>query len=108
MNVRKPAFPIQPLGDRMFVKRLEAKKMFGSLHLVADAQEPPQFGKIVAIGPKVDFEGNLSEGMLVLFGKYAGTEIEVLGTKYVQMREEEVQGVVVDQALADTLVTEGV
>ena len=59
------------------------------------AKEKPQRGKVVATGKGTkDEEMILKEGDTVLYGKYAGTEIEFDGTKYMMMRQSDVLAVV--------------
>jgi chaperonin GroES len=93
---------IQPLGDRIVVKALEAEeKTKGGIVLPDTAKEKPQEGKVVAVGAgKVNDEGKvipmqLKVGDRVLYGKYSGTEITTKdGEEYLIMREDDVFAVV--------------
>lgn len=103
------SFPISPLGDRLFIKRVEARSVSkGGIHLIEDAREKPLFGRVVAFGPLVKDTNLQHENVLVLFGKYAGLDVNVLGDIYLSVREEEIQGVVTDHETAEKLVEEGV
>lgn len=100
------AFPITPMGDRIFVKRLENKKMAGMIHIPDQAKEKPLFGQVIACGPGVT-DSDINDDAIVLYGKYAGFEINVLGTDYLLLREEEVLGVVGEE-MAKQMLEQGV
>ncbi|MCA9406147.1 MAG: co-chaperone GroES [Candidatus Omnitrophica bacterium] len=93
---------IQPLGDRIIVKPLEAEeKTKGGIVLPETAKEKPQEGKVLAVGKgKVKEDGTvqpleLKAGDRVLYGKYSGTEItSPEGEEVLIMREEDVFAVV--------------
>ncbi|NOQ50949.1 MAG: co-chaperone GroES [Desulfuromonadaceae bacterium] len=93
---------IRPLQDRIIVERVEEETTTAGGIIIPDtvSKEKPQEGKIVAAGKgKVTPEGKIlpldvKEGDLVLFGKYAGSEIKVDGKEYLIMREEDILGVV--------------
>lgn len=79
-----PLIPIEPIQDRVIVKRTEVgDKMIGSFHVPDVAKERPQEGIVLAVGSGyVTAAGTLLplgvvEGDRVLFGKYSGNEIEV-------------------------------
>lgn len=92
---------IKPLDDRILVlpKKAEEKTSSG-LYLPEAAKEKPQSGTIVAAGPgKLNDDGSrtplaVKKGDTVLYGKYAGTEIDVDGETHMIMRESELLGVV--------------
>ena len=91
------ALKIKPLADRVVVEPAEAEEVSaGGIILPDTAQEKPQQGKIVAVGPgKVSDSGNLVEPTLkagdsVLYGKYSGTEVTIDGTEYSIMRESDI------------------
>ncbi len=94
---------IKPLGNRVLVKRAEAKTTKGGIILPETAKEKPKQGEIVAVGPgKIDEEGtlktmNVRVGDQVLFSAYAGTEVKTLeqGVEYLIMAEDEILGVLV-------------
>ncbi len=93
---------IRPLQDRVIVERIEEETTTAGGIIIPDtvSKEKPQEGKIVAAGKgKVTSEGkvlplDVKEGDLVLFGKYAGSEIKVDGVEYLIMREDDILGVV--------------
>src|SRR5689334_22349456 len=87
---------LQPLDDRIVIKRLEAEtKTAGGIVLPDTAKEKPQKGEIIATGPgKLLDNGKRAElevkiGDHVLFGKYSGTEVKVGGEDVVIMRESD-------------------
>jgi len=94
---------IKPLGNRVLIKRSQAKLTKGGILLPDTAQEKPKQGEVIAVGPgKVDEDGNLKTphvkiGDHVLFSAYAGTEVKTdqLDVEYLIMSEEDVLGVLV-------------
>lgn len=92
---------IRPLQDRIIVQRLDGEEKTASgLYIPDTAKEKPQQGKVVAVGKgKVKDDGSVSPlelkvGDIILFGKYAGTEIKISGEELLIMREDDVLGVV--------------
>ena len=92
---------IKPLDDRVVIKREdEDKKTKGGIIIPDTAKEKPQRGKIVAVGPgKRDRDGkrippDVKKGDLVLFGKYAGTEIKIDGIDHVVLSTDDIFGVI--------------
>jgi chaperonin GroES len=93
---------LQPLGDRIIVKPLEAEeKTKGGIVLPDTAKEKPQEGKVVAVGKgKVLDNGQVQKpevkvGDRILYGKYSGTEITTkTGQELLIMREDDVLAVV--------------
>ena len=91
---------IKPLSDRVVVKAQDAEEKTASGIILPDtAQEKPQIGEIVAIGPgKVSDAGGLvkmtvKKGDKVLYGKYSGTEISHNGDDLLIMRESDILAV---------------
>ena len=91
---------IQPLQDRILVKRLETEEeQVGGIIIPDSAKEKPQEGEVVAVGPgKVTDDGKrqapeVSKGDKILFAKYAGTEVKSDGEEYLIMREDDVLAV---------------
>ena len=87
---------VKPIDDRVVIQPTEAKNQTDSgIILPESAKEKPMHGKVVAVGPgKVNDEGERNElqvkkGDLVVYGKYAGTEVEVDGEDHVILRESE-------------------
>ncbi|MCH4147142.1 MAG: co-chaperone GroES [Prevotella sp.] len=88
---------IKPLADRVLVLPAPAEEKVGGIIIPDTAKEKPQRGKIVAVGNGTkDEQMVLKEGDTVLYGKYAGTEIENEGEKYLMMRQSDVLAVVTD------------
>ncbi|MGK7955934.1 MAG: co-chaperone GroES [Crocosphaera sp.] len=88
---------LKPLGDRVFVKVSPAEeKTAGGILLPDNAQEKPQVGEVVAVGPgKRNDDGSRSEldvkvGDKVLYSKYAGTDIKLSGEDYVLLSEKDI------------------
>ena len=92
---------IRPLGDRLVVEPMEQETTTASgLVLPETAKEKPQQGKVLAVGlGKKDDNGKRIEmdvqaGNVVLFAKYAGTEVKLDGKKVLIMKESDVLGIV--------------
>ena len=88
---------LKPLSDRVVIEAAAAEeKSSGGIILPDTAQEKPQQGTVVAVGPgKVSDAGTLvtmsvKEGDKILYGKYSGTEVNVAGTDYIIMRESDI------------------
>ena len=83
---------IKPLADRVLIEPAAAEtKTIGGIIIPDTAKEKPLQGTIVAVGNGTkDEEMILKEGDIVLYGKYAGTEIEHEGKKYLNMRQSDV------------------
>ncbi len=91
----------RPLHDRVVVKRVEAEqKTAGGIIIPGTAQEKPQEGEIVAVGPGGrDDKGALvalsvKPGDKVLFGKWSGTEVKLDGQDLLIMKEADILGIV--------------
>jgi chaperonin GroES len=93
---------IQPLGDRVVIKPLEAEnKTKGGIVLPDTAKEKPQEGKVVAVGKgKIMENGSVvplevKAGDKVLYGKYSGNEITTKeGEELLIMREEDILAII--------------
>lgn len=86
---------IKPLADRVLVLPAQAEEKVGGIIIPDTAKEKPQRGKVVAVGNGTkDEEMVLKVGNEVLYGKYAGTELENEGEKYLMMRQSDVLAVV--------------
>jgi chaperonin GroES len=87
---------IKPLADRVVVKPAPAEEKTASGIIIPDtAKEKPQRGTIVAVGPgKKDEVVTVKVGDTVLYGKYAGTEINIDGEDYLIMRESDIFAVI--------------
>ncbi len=87
---------IQPLADRVLIQPTPAEETTLSGIIIPDsAKEKPLKGTVIAVGNGTkDEEMVLKEGQTVLYGKYAGTEIDVEGDKMLIMRQSDVLAVV--------------
>ena len=88
---------IRPLDDRVVIEVLKAEeKTAGGIVLPDTAQEKPQRGKVVAVGPGKLLESgtrvkpSVAKGDIVLFGRYAGSEVRVGEIEYQIMRESDI------------------
>ena len=91
---------LEPLADRVVVEPAPAEeKSSGGIILPDTAQEKPQQGTVVALGPgKVNDSGSLIEMTVkkndkILYGKYSGSEVNIEGTDYIIMRESDILAV---------------
>ena len=87
---------IKPLADRVLILPAPAEeKTIGGIIIPDTAKEKPLKGEVVATGNGTnDEEMILKVGDTVLYGKYAGTELEFEGVKYLMMRQSDVLAVV--------------
>lgn len=96
------AMSLKPLGNRVVVEPIEQEDVTPSgIVLPETAKEKPQKGKVLSVGPgDRDEDGrripmDVSEGDVVLFAKYSGTEIKVDGKKLLILRESDLLAIVV-------------
>jgi len=92
---------VRPLHDRVIVKRVEEEeKTKGGIIIPDTAKEKPVEGKVVAVGDgKVGDDGKkikleVKAGDRILFGKYAGTDINIDGEEHLIMREDDIIAIV--------------
>ncbi|MBG0777105.1 MAG: co-chaperone GroES [Desulfovibrionaceae bacterium] len=92
---------LKPLHDRVLVKRLEQEEMTAGGIIIPDsAKEKPMRGEVVAAGPgKTGDDGktvkmSVKKGDVVLFNKYAGTEIKLDGVEHLVMREDDILAII--------------
>jgi len=87
---------IKPLADRVLVEPAAAEEKTASgIYIPDTAKEKPQRGKIVAVGNgKKDEPMTVKVGDTVLYGKYAGTEINIDGKEYLIMRESDIFAII--------------
>jgi chaperonin GroES len=92
---------VKPLHDRVIVKRIEEEeKTKGGIIIPDTAKEKPAEGKIIAAGSgKILDDGKrqpleVKKGDRVLFGKYAGTEININGEEHLIMREDDIIAII--------------
>jgi chaperonin GroES len=87
---------VKPLSDRVLIEPKEAEEKTASGIIIPDtAKEKPQKGTVVAVGPGTkDEEMQVKVGDVVLYGKYAGTELSVDGKDYLMMRQSDLLAIV--------------
>lgn len=90
----------RPLHDRVVVEPLDAEeKTAGGIIIPDTAQEKPQQGRVVAVGPGARGDDgkvaplDVKEGDRVLYGKWSGTEVKIDGQTLLIMRETDIMGV---------------
>ncbi|MGN6517185.1 MAG: co-chaperone GroES [Rhizomicrobium sp.] len=90
----------RPLGDRVVVRRVqEEQKTSGGIIIPETAQEKPQEGEVISVGPgALDENGKrvvpeVKSGDFVLFGKWSGTEVKIDGEELLIMKESDIMGV---------------
>jgi chaperonin GroES len=83
---------LQPLSDRVLVKPAAAEQKTASGIIIPDsAKEKPLKGEVIAVGPGTKDETmQVKVGDVVLYGKYAGTEIEIESDKLLIMRQSDI------------------
>ncbi len=95
---------LKPLGDRLIVEPLEEEQTtVGGIVLPDTAQEKPQRGTVLAVGPGArntdtgdHIPMDVAEGDVVVYSKYGGTEIKVGADEYLILRESDVLAKVTD------------
>ncbi|MHC4443604.1 MAG: co-chaperone GroES [Planctomycetota bacterium] len=92
---------IKPLDDRILIEQFDAEeKTAGGIVLPDTAKEKPQRGKVLAVGQgKLMDSGkrgkmSVKVGDQVFYGKYAGTDVDVDGTTYVILKEDDVLAII--------------
>ena len=91
----------KPLHDRVVVERLDSdEKTAGGIIIPDSAQEKPMQGKILAVGSGArDDSGKIQpldvkEGDTILFGKWSGTEVKIVGKDLLIMKESDIMGII--------------
>ena len=87
---------IKPLADRVVIAPQEAETRTASgIYIPDNAKEKPQQGKVVAAGPgKKDEPMEVKVGDVVLYGKYAGTEVTVDSVKYLIVKQSDILAII--------------
>ena len=91
---------VQPLGDRVLIKQLEAEdKTKGGIILPDTAKEKPQEAEVVAVGKGKVEDGKtiapeVKAGDKILYGKYSGTEIKVDSEELIIVKEEDILAII--------------
>ena len=89
-----------PLGDKIVLRQLEAEETTKSgIVLPGQAKEKPQEAEVVAVGPGGIIDGKeitmqVAEGDKVIYSKYAGTEVELDGTEYIIVKQNDILAIV--------------
>jgi chaperonin GroES len=91
---------VRPTEDRVLVKPIEAEsKTASGIYLPESSKEKPVKGSVIAVGPGKRLENgkraemSVRKGDHVVYGKYAGTEVEIKGVKHLIIRETELLGI---------------
>ncbi len=94
---------LRPLHDRILVERIEeGEQVKGGIIIPDSAKEKPQQGKVIAVGNGTRLEDgsivalDVKEGDLILFAKYAGSEVKIDDNEYLIFREDEVLAILED------------
>jgi chaperonin GroES len=87
---------IRPINRKVLIKRIEEEVKKGSIIIPDTAKEKPQKGQVIEVAKvkKDDDPMQVKKGDKILFGKYAGTEIEINNEEYLLMSEEDILGVI--------------
>ncbi|MGQ9665606.1 MAG: co-chaperone GroES [bacterium] len=91
---------IKPLHDHILVERIEEEVKKGGIIIPDTAKEKPQQGKVIEVGDgRRDEKGNrialdVKKGDIILFGKYAGSEVKIEDKEYLIIREEDILGII--------------
>ncbi|WP_255478209.1 co-chaperone GroES [Rhizosphaericola mali] len=87
---------VQPIHDRVVIQPEKAEDKTAAGIIIPDtAKEKPQKGKVIASGPgKKDDPNTVKPGDRVLYGKYAGTELQFEGEDYLIMRESDILAII--------------
>jgi chaperonin GroES len=95
----------RPLHDRLLVRRIEPEeKTKGGIIIPDAAQEKPQQGEVIAVGPGARDESgkiqplDVKAGDRVLFGKWSGTEVRIDGEDLLIMKESDIMGILEQDA----------
>ena len=93
---------LTPLGDRVVLKQLEAETTTKSgIVLTTATQEKPQEAEVIAVGPGGVVDGKevvmqVKVGDKVIYSKYAGTDVELEGEKYIIVKQNDILAVIED------------
>lgn len=89
-----------PLGDRVVLKQTEAEETTKSgIVLPGQAKEKPQQAEVIAVGPGGTVDGkevtmSVKTGDVVIYSKYAGTEVKLDGEEYIIVKQNDILAVV--------------
>ena len=100
-NMRRLFHLLKPLGDRVIIELVQTEEKTASGIVLPDtAKEKPQEGKVVAVGTGRVLENGervaleVAQGDLIIFSKYAGTEVKYEDTEYLILRESDILAVI--------------
>lgn len=87
---------IRPIEDHVVVKVPTGaeEKTVGGIIIPDTAKEKPQLAEVIAVGTDADLQKIVKEGDKVLYGKYAGTEIELDGEKLLILSKSDILAIV--------------
>ena len=91
---------LEPLGDRVVLKQLVAEETTKSgIVLPGQSKEKPQQAEVIAVGPGGMVDGNevvmnVAVGDQVIYSKYAGTDVELEGEKYIIVKQNDILAIV--------------
>ncbi len=90
---------LEPLFDRVVIKRQEAETVTKSGLVLAGSQEKPQIANVVAVGPGGVIDGKeivmqVKVGDKILYPKYAGSEFKIDGEEFVVLRQSDILAIV--------------
>ena len=89
-----------PLGDKIVLKQLESEETTKSgIVLPGQAKEKPQEAEVIAVGPGGNIDGKevtmqVKVGDKVIYSKYAGTDVELEGEKYIVVKQSDILAIV--------------
>lgn len=100
-NMRRLFHLLKPLGDRVIIELVQSEEKTASGIVLPDtAKEKPQEGKVVAVGTGRVLENGervaleVAQGDLIIFSKYAGTEVKYENAEYLILRESDILAVI--------------
>lgn len=100
-NIRGGIILLKPLGDRVIIEVTEEEEQtIGGIVLASNAKEKPQTGKVIAVGAgALTSEGkqlpmSVEVGDVVMYDKYAGSEVKYEGNKYLVMHDKDIMAIV--------------
>ncbi len=88
---------LKPLDDRVVVERVEEEEVKSGKIIIPDtAKEKPRLGMVIAVGTDEDLQEKIKVGDKILYGKYVGDEVELVGNKYLIVQRPDILAIVVD------------
>jgi len=87
---------LQPLDDRVLIKKIEEETKLGRIIVPDTAKEKPRIGKVVAVGTDEDLQEKVKVGNKILYGKYVGDEVKLEGKEYLIVQRPDILAIIVD------------